>query len=96
MRILLIPADYKNYLIASLDIGFWEYFIPGFIHAYFYFSLYFILGVNFTSFKDIINGNYPKDDKVRYWIFVSSIILFTLLNVAIFIGLIVFTVKKYK
>lgn len=96
LRVLLIPSDYKNYLIASFDIGFWQYFIPGIIHAYFYFSLFILIGVSFHNIKDIIEGNYPKDDRGRYLFFIIATILMLIGNVCIFVTLIMFTVKKYK
>ena len=93
---MLIPADYKNYLIASLDINFWPYFIPGIIHAYFYFSLYFLLGVSITDIKKSIDGEIKTNDPTKYWLFVSVTIMLVIFSMGVLTFLIMFTIKSYK
>lgn len=96
LRVLLIPVNYKNYLISILEIDFWPYFIPAIIHYWVYFSLYVVIGVSIKDIQDLYNKGIPQTDKKKFIIYLSCIITLALLSILIIIYLIIYTVKMYK
>lgn len=96
LRVLLIPATYKNYLIAIMDLDFKSYMIPAVVHYLPYFSCYAIIGVSISTIEDAINGNIPKENKRAYYIFLGFIMLMMVASIFVIIYFSIMTVKKFK
>lgn len=96
LRILLIPATYKNYLISLMNIDFKNYFIPAVIHYYPYFSCYAIIGVSISTIDEAINGNVPTENKPAFFTFLGFMVLMLVLSIAVIIYFTVLTIRMFK
>ena len=63
LRVLLIPATYKNYIIASMDIPFWQYFLPATVYYIPYWSMYLLVGISIASIQDLMKHKINKNGK---------------------------------
>lgn len=96
LRVLLIPATYKNYLIAIMDMDFKSFMVPAAVHYWPYFSCYAIIGVSISTIEDAINGNIPTENKTAYFLFLGFIMLMMLGSIVVIIYFTVMTVRKFK
>ena len=60
LRVLLIPATYKNYIIASMNLPFWSYFVPAMVYYIPYWSMYILIGTSIASIDDLMHHRIPK------------------------------------
>ena len=66
LRVLLIPATYKNYIIASMNIPFWQYFVPAIIYYIPYWSMYLLVGISIASIQDLMKHKINKKGEFFY------------------------------
>lgn len=96
LRVLLIPATYKNYIISLMKINFCYYFVPAIFHYWPYYSIYALLGVFLRNIGDVLNGNIPKDNRKVYFVFLGFIGLLVFLSILIVIYFSVLTCKVFR
>lgn len=96
LRVLLIPATYKNYLIALMDLDFKSFMIPVVVHYLPYFSCYAIIGVSISTIGDAINGDIPTENKTAYFVFLGFVLLMMISSIIVIIFFTVMTIKRFR
>ena len=96
LRILLIPATYKNYIISLMKINFCCYFIPAVFHYWPYYSIYALLGVFLRDIGEVLNGNIPNHNQKVYFVFLGFMGLLVLLSILIIIYFSVLTCRVFR